>query len=239
VTLTNLAVAGTYTVRVIPPSGQLGTVVVGLSGKDIITIGAAAKAVNQKGVMGFSFTGTAGQRLGIGLVKLVTTPSNGYLSVYVYKPDGTQLTNFTASGAASGYALPILPVGGTYQIVIQPGNNKATYNLLLTADATGVLTSGSALTFKPTREGQAASYTFNATAGQSLNLQITGNTFIGYTYLYVYKPDETQLTYTYYYGSAAGASGTLALNNLPVAGTYTVRVIPPSGVLGSATIKLQ
>jgi hypothetical protein len=132
-------------------------------------------------------------------------------------------------------------VTGTYKILINPGNNAASFNLLLTEDAAGALTAnGAAQTFAPTRVGQAAAYTFSGTAGQNVNLQMAGVTFIGnYTYLYVYRPDGTQLNSMFVSGTAAGATKILTLNNLPATGTYTARVVPPNGKLGSATIKLQ
>jgi len=226
----------------VPPSGKLGAVTVGLSGNEAATVGDAAKPVNQQGAVGFSFAGSAGQRLGIGLANLNITPSNGSLTVYVYKPDGTSLTSCAMSGTAGGCALPILPTSGTYQIIVQPGNNTATYDLLLTEDASGTLDSnGTPQTFAPTRIGQAASYTFNAAAGQTVGLSMAGSTFVGYTYTYIYKPDGSQLNTmsAYYNNSGAGGTAQVTLTNLATSGTYTARVIPPNGKLGSVSVKMQ
>ena len=243
--LNNLPATGTYTVRLIPPSGQLGSVHIALRTEITgeLALGATASAVTLLAGQNasYTFTGTEGQRLGVGFENLAITPSNNNITVYIYKPDGTSLINCNISGTAGSCTPPSLPISGAYRLVVRPGNNVvASFDLLLTEDASGILeANGTAQTFTPTRVGQAMSYTFTGTAGQNANLQISGNTFFGYAYVYVYKPDGTQLIYTTALGSSLGASSNLALNNLPATGTYTVRLIPPSGQLGNLTIKLQ
>ncbi|MDR0247869.1 MAG: hypothetical protein LBI16_05715, partial [Burkholderiales bacterium] len=237
-TLNNLPTTGVYTARLVPPSGKLGSINVALRVEETgaLPLGGTGTTVNLLAAQNatYTFTGTVGQWLGVGFANLSVMPSNGSVSVTVYKPDGTSLTNCSINGTASGCVLPKLPVTGTYKILINPGNNTASFKLLLTADATGVLASNGIQTFTPSRVGQAASYTFSVTAGQTVGLSMSGSTFTGYTYAYIYKPDGSQLTNTYAYSNgSSGGTGQVTLTNLAVAGTYTVRVIPPSGQLGT------
>lgn len=140
----NLPADGTYRVRLIPPSGNaMGgmqvTLVQDISDVAIINGSNQQVSLNATQNAYFTFEGTAGQWLGLGLEDLEVTPSNGSLSVTVLKPDGSQLGNFTARSPASGYALPKLPVTGTYKVQIVPGTNTASFKLLLTEDERGVL----------------------------------------------------------------------------------------------------
>jgi hypothetical protein len=83
--------------------------------------------------------------------------------------------------------------------------------------------------------GQNARYSFTATAGQNLSLAFVGPTFPGYwTYAYVFKPDGTQLTHTYFNGT----STTLDLANLPVSGTYSVFITPPGTATGTMGVRI-
>ncbi|MCL2297796.1 MAG: IPT/TIG domain-containing protein [Proteobacteria bacterium] len=245
-TLNNLPATGTYTVRVVPPNGKLGSVNVALLAEatGALTPGSAAQTVNLLTGQNASYTfeGTAGQWFGLGLSDLTITPAGGWITITVLRPDGGTLESFWSYATpAAGFAIRQLPTTGAYKILIEPGNNTASFDLLLTEDASGTLVANAAAqTFAPTRIGQSASYTFNGTAGQNVNLHMSGNTFVGYTYVYVYGPSGAQQTSTWlYYGSGAGTSTVLTLNNLPATGTYTVRVVPPSGVLGSINVALQ
>ncbi len=240
--LTTLPVTGNYIVRV-SPTGGTGSVTVALlidvSGSLVVDSSATAVslAAAQSGI--YTFSGTAGQNLGLGLAGIVTDPAGGSISVTINSPDGSLLGSFNTSGSTGGYALPRLPITGTYTVRVDPGLNSTVLNLLLSSDVTGTLTAnGAALTFSPARAGQAASYTFNGAAGQNLLLSMTGDTFPGYTLFYVYKPSGAQLTYSYtYYSSGAATSGAQNLNNLPMTGSYIVRVVPPVSS-GSVTIAL-
>ncbi|SFI48535.1 hypothetical protein SAMN04515618_1301, partial [Collimonas sp. OK307] len=222
----------------VTPQGSIGTVSMALNTPVALTVDGAATVVNlTAGRAGlFNFTGSAGQSLGLGLAGISVTPAGGYISVTINKPDGSTLASFNAWGPDNAYAFPLLPVTGTYSVLLSPGNNAATLNLLVSSDATGsLITNGAALNFSPTRVGQAASYTFAGTVGQTINLSIAGDTFPGSTYFTVYKPDGTQLNYTWIYSNGTATSGSLTLSNLPVTGTYTVRVTPPGSLGGVST----
>ena len=243
--LKNLPVAGTYTVFISPQglaTGSISTTLWTDAAATVPTNGSATALTLPIGRDGrYTFTGTAGQYLGLGLTNLVTTPAGQYVYLYVYKPDGSELKycSYTYSGMSCD--LPVLPVTGTYTIWVDNDNWASTFNLLLSLDVTGTLTiNGPAQSFTTTRVGQNARYTFTDSVGQNLSLVLSGDTFPGYTYVYVYKLDGTQLTYTsVYYSTGAGTTVTLNLNNLPVAGTYTVFVTPSGVATGSISVKLN
>lgn len=84
--------------------------------------------------------------------------------------------------------------------------------------------------------GQNARYTFSGTAGQSYSVIWSGSTFSGNSsYMFVHKPNGTNLTYTTFNGAGA-ASGTLSLTNVPTTGTYTIFVTPYQTATGQITI---
>nr|WP_226993979.1 IPT/TIG domain-containing protein [Myxococcus hansupus] len=167
--------------------------------------GAETTFVGQAGQNGFyDFAGTAGERLGLGVTSVATSPS-GNVVISILKPDGTSLVNcgnFTAPGECD---LPALPVTGTYFVTVNPsGLATAEVGLLLSTSLGGVLTvDGSALTFSTTRVGQDGFYTFDASVGSNLTLVLAGNTFASNTLVRVLRPDGTQLT-TQTLGSSSG-----------------------------------
>ncbi|WP_018608726.1 beta strand repeat-containing protein, partial [Uliginosibacterium gangwonense] len=243
--LSNLPVSGTYTVRIIPGSGATGSLILGLQA-DLtgpLTAGAPLSlnlAAGQNAT--YTFTGAAGQNVELGLSG-DTLVGSTYL--YVYKPDGTQLNSASlsySSGASTGTALALanLPANGTYTVRVQPNGGVAgSITLGLQSDLTGVLTAGTPVTLN-FAANQNATYTFNGTVGQNVELSLGGDTLAGQTYVYVYNPDGSRLNYTsLYYGSGAATTTTLTLNNLPANGAYTVRVQPNGGVAGSITLGLQ
>ncbi len=70
-----------------------------------------------------TFSGTAGQQLGLTLSSFTTSVSGATLNVIVLKPDGTQLTNnnFTAAQTSPTPSrdLPVLPTTGSYTVQVR------------------------------------------------------------------------------------------------------------------------
>ncbi|MFD8917445.1 RHS repeat-associated core domain-containing protein [Streptomyces sp. NPDC059569] len=81
----------------------------------------------------YTFTGTAGQKLTLGL----DTPPGAW-SLSVHGPDGKWLVDGRNMSATTvSYALPALPANGTYTLSVDPNSLKTgTWNLGLTAAAT-------------------------------------------------------------------------------------------------------
>jgi large repetitive protein len=255
--MNNLPATGTYTVLVDPYGGNLGLVNLqatllgttppaGQTPNGTIAIDGAATSVTlTSGQEGrYTFTGTVGQKLGLGLGTLAFTPSPNSLSVVVTLPDNTTVlvtcpTIFSPGGSCN---LPPLPSTGTYTVRLNPGvGYAATLSVSLSADIASTLAVGAAVTtFNTTRIGQNGRYTFSGSAGQNLSLSWSGATIPGfYSYMYVYKPDGSELTNTYFGDAASGrVSGTLDLTSLPATGTYTIFVDPYSDSTGSVALQL-
>lgn len=233
--LPSLPVAGTYAVRVVPTGAYTGTVMVGVTqtAAASLPVGVAAQpislAAGQNGV--YSFSSTQGQNLGFGLTNLSTSPSNRTLTVTIANSNGTVLASYSP-WCSTAYALPTLPMTDTYTVTVDPGTAAATFNLQLLADQTATLAlNGVPTTFTSNAAGQYATYSFAGVAGQSNAVIVTGNSFSGSTYVYVYKPDGTLWTST-----STSGSTQFNLPALPVAGAYSLRVEPQGTATGSLTL---
>ena len=237
--LNSLPVDGTYQVVVDPAYGETATAQVLLSQGAKVAGGLQVDGASQgftTQVPGqnvyFTFNATAGQNLGLGLSDLLTPGSTGYVAVYVYRPDGSQVAydNCYAANNGCDVNLPSL-MAGTYSVVVIPpttGNRTLSFQATVSADITGTLQSNTAYALNLARPGQNARMALVATAGQTAILAISGQATMpaGRTVYYtVYKPDGSVLQSSGIYTS----TGTLSLTNLPVSGTYTVFVDPYYG----------
>jgi hypothetical protein len=204
----------------------------------------ATLAAGQNG--DYTFSGTIGQRLGLGIGNLTTTPSGQSILVSLIAPD--KATTVVNCNSGYGYVspggacvFPALPSTGTYTVRVVPsGATAASFTLTLSSEVTGALVAnGATTTFSTTRAGQNARYSFNATAGQNASLTWSGVTFAGtWTYLHILKPDGTELAAPYFGAGYNNAAGSVSLPNLPATGTYTVLVQPYPGSTGQVSIGL-
>ncbi|MBD0369821.1 MAG: IPT/TIG domain-containing protein [Pyrinomonadaceae bacterium] len=226
-----LGSTGTYTIILDPPDTRTGGVTFTLNDvpPDVSgTITPGGPSVTKSNTVGgqniaVTFDGTAGQRVSLNTVIQGFTR---WPYVSIYKPDGNRLV-----GPANGYIDALtLPVTGTYKILGDPFDletGQMTFTLYDVVDVTGTITpGGSSVTSTVTTPGQNIRLTFDGTAGQQVNLGISGNTFpfIAYagaygSYVSVLKPDGVSMFDVPMNGSSSGSTGTLTL---PATGTYTV-----------------
>ncbi|AMP05361.1 beta strand repeat-containing protein [Collimonas pratensis] len=243
--LNNLSQTGTYTVFAVPAAGGTGQVALQLLSPitGVLTADGAPLAINQTpGATGkYTFNGTIGQRLGLGVAGVTVTPAGGSASWSVIAPNGATLVNCTSFSVGSGCVLPQLNAAGVYTIVLVPSSATTAVQatLTLSSEVTGALTTNAAATtFATTRAGQNGRYTFSATAGDNYNLAWTNTTFNGYwSYLYVYAPDGSQIAAPNF-SAASSSTGEVQLNNLSQTGTYTVFVVPAAGGTGQVALQL-
>ena len=248
--LTNLPVSGTYSVVVSSRFGDTGNFTATLSSDVSATLApdtTFALSLARPGQNGrLTFSGTAGQQLGLTLKNIVlqnVTPSNAAGSVTVYKPDGAGL----ASAAFQNNSVPIidlptLPVTGTYAVFVDPPYAvTGTMDALLTADVQATLDVDGGLTdVAISLTGQTARLSFNGIAGQDLglgigNLVLTPSNSTYYATFQVLKPDGTTFA-----SISCGAPGcSKSFPTLPVTGTYTIVVTPYQGGTGSFTATLS
>ena len=240
--------AGTHTVVLTPSPGNVtasvtlkswastrvtGTLTVGTANTFTSTV---PGQVVQK-----TFSGTAGQQLGLSLASFTTSVSGATLNAIVLKPDGTPLTSTTFT-AANGIDVPVLPTTGAYTVQVYPFTKHATTftgQVLVLQDVAATLaTNGTPTAVSLTQPGQQARVTFVGTAGQDWTLELSGLTLgSGGQYLMyqVFRSDGSSVFNDTCYPSGVGCSKAwLGM----AAGTHTVVLTPyPSSVTASVTLK--
>lgn len=236
---TTLPVTGTYTIVVDPTGLSTGNMTLTLTSPvtGTITLDGATVLVSLTKAgrtARYTFSGTAGQWLSLGLTPVTIASS----TVTLLKPDGTQLASTTVGTAGGGLEPPsTLPTTGTYTIVVDPaGTNTGNITLKLMSYLSGTLNlNGTATTTAITPIGRNARYTFSGTTGQWVSLGLTGVTITSST-VTLWKPDGTQFTST----SIGTSGGSLdAPTALPTTGTYTVTVNPALQYTGNITLTLS
>jgi len=171
-----------------------------------------------------SFTGTAGQRMGLQISGQQTLLADRDVYYTVHAPDGSVLTSKALRGGGM-LALPALPVDGTYQVFVDPDHGETlTAQVRLAIEGLGV--TSEPVSYEARSAGDAAYFTFIAKDGDNLGLGISELSIIGdggsHAYVQVHWPDGKRWSRTCYV-SDGGCQ--MNLSNLS-AGTYAVVVEP-------------
>jgi large repetitive protein len=236
------AAGGTYTVQVDPYKGSTGnlTLILVETLDDAIAIDGLGKvvsmAVGQNARL--TFSATAGQKLGLGVSGVTTTPSGRNVDTSVLGPTGATVVD--CGGASSLAECDItIPATGSYTIVAdQEQDAAATATLTLSTDINGVLkvTDTQPTLFETSRPGQNGRFTFAGTAGGNYGLALTDNTIAGsLTYIRVYGPSGNQLDSA---GISIGGTANIDLVNVTDSGTYAVVIDPYQGNVGQLKLAL-
>lgn len=237
-----LATAGTHAIVVAPRPGVAGSATLTLSQEitGSITIDGAAVPVGiarpgQRARL--TFVGTAGQRVSLLMAGISITSG----TVSILRPDGTPLGSSVGFGAGADATLDAqpLPVTGTYSVLGDPANAyTGNVTLSLSQELTGTIAVGGApVTATITRAGQRMRLTFSGTAGQWLNLGLTGSTFTtGTTTATISDPGGTTVA-----AGIFGASNTAVDTPTPLVttGTYTLLIDPSQSATGAVTLTLS
>jgi hypothetical protein len=243
----SLPSTGTYSVLLEPFYGATWQAQVALDpgvGLDVngamATLGAAVAGEPLR----YRFSGTAGQRLHVGLAGLAyTAPSTSATTLSILRPDGVSLGSvscYTSGSGACEWSSTGLPASGTYSLTVTPPGTSilAGGTLALSTPLAGTLVIGDpAQAVEIARPGQTARYTFAGTAAQLLRLNWTGTAVSGgaTVAVSVLKPDGSTL------GSGSfgnGATGGLDIASLPSTGTYTIVFDPASAGTMLAPVSL-
>ena len=184
--LPKLPMTGTYSLVVSVGPATLNTYVRAVTDPVLAIDGASAPTSLDFAFQStrFVFEAAAGQRIGIGVMGLTLTPSTGNVSFAAYLPDGTTLSSSSLPycGAATAQnpqancdgELPAT-VAGTYTLVAQsPSNAYANFSIELNSEVTGTLAVDTQQEVTLARVGQDARFTFTATAGDSLAIDVSG-----------------------------------------------------------------
>jgi len=242
--LPNLPV-GTYTVAVSNTAAATGSVQVLLSsGTPVATDGTpvsfSASGAGEKAY--YTFAGTAGQNIGIGLTNMALAPGPfTNIGVVVYKPDGSNLASANCHYTYTGCQLALrgLPATGTYRIEVSPNNASQTMSFTMSlSQALGgaINPSATPLPLNFASAGQFAQYTFTATAGQNVTLRLDPTSITptdSELMMRVFNPSGSQVTYV----AVTSTGAAINLTNL-VAGTYAVTIVPTYAATGTAQFKL-
>lgn len=195
------------------------------------TVAASITTANKTGLM--VFDGVAGQRVSIGFSGVTVTQ----FAARVYGPDGVAMTTSTTLNTSGGSVdVPMLPMTGTYTIVLDPVSTY-TGNITVTVstELTGTITpGGAAVPITISRVGQNARYTFTGTAGQTISLGVTSVTITSLN-VSILKPDGTALVAPTPFGTGGGA---IDSQILPTSGTYAILIDPSLAYTGNVTLTL-
>jgi hypothetical protein len=252
VPLSNLPQSGTYTLKILPPSGKTGTFAVGITDN----MGAAVSinsqttyttAYNGQGLQ-LTFNGQAGQYLSVGVYHSCTIDA-GYVAT-VLKPDGTTLqekltptlsstgcTSTSYQYATANLNLPVLPQTGTYTVLVRPTKVvRLTLTVSVTSGIPAAVSVNSQANYTGAYNGQGVQLTFSGNTGQFISVGVYHSCSAGYGYAAtVIMPNGTALLSTSSPTlSTAGcansaqryATSNLNLPALPMTGTYTILVQP-------------
>ncbi len=243
-----LPVTGTYIVFVEPESAAKGAATAAMEilldpGQNLVVDGPTINST--VGVAGgsarYTFAGTAGQNLGLGVGNLALNPAAD-ATVSVYKPDGTSLIamSCTRTVGSCGVALTNLPGAGIYGVVVRPASGATGgFSVTLSSDLAGSLSAGGApVSISLNRSGRNARLVFAGSASQTLRLNWSGVAIAGAAgnaLATVYRPDGSSLGNLQL---ANGIAGGYDLSALPATGNYTLFIDPPADAAMNATLTL-
>lgn len=241
--LPSLPVTGTYTAMFDPYRGETATLSAQLLKGSSYELTADGSSLSQSTSnnwrpMYFYFSGTAGEKLGLGFSS-TSLSSGSNLHFVITRPNGNSMYNTSScavsTGCDAGTALVNLPETGTYAVSVDPiGAATMGYTATLSHEQTGSLTANTPASVSVSRRGQNLRYTFSGTAGTAAAIEVYGISTTPSSKsvsFYIYKPDGTQ-----WFTRNATDSYALAMWNLPATGTYTVFASPDVGATASMNL---
>ena len=241
--------AGTYSIVVSPWSTgtmQFTTVIApDVAGGTLVSGTAQNLSITEGQAERFTFSGTAGQTVGLDLSGLATTPTGQPVDISVYRPDLGVITTTNAyaststTNATTTLNLSSLPVSGTYTVIVNGNLNDAVSGqlTLVGGDTSALTVNGSVVTETSTSAGENVGYSFTATQGQNLELIMTNFSVTGGADQFnvsVYNSGNSLVQSALCQPGVATVCD-ISLWNL-AAGKYTVIATPPgAGVLQVTT----
>ncbi|HUA80251.1 MAG TPA: hypothetical protein VL997_07765 [Dyella sp.] len=249
INLGNAPTSGTYQVVLAPGSGVIGSMQVELEPGMVVAANATpqtytANVANQNIYLAFSATQGENLELTLNNVNAAGASSNQFI-VYVYSPAGAQVASFTcyASNPGKSCSQHLWDLAaGHYQAVVTPNDGGTiSFTALLQDDLVAPTMSPNSTQSVSLAAGQVQRYTFNANAGDTVALELSGlvTTPTGQSVTFaVYSPNQGAITtsMTAYTSFTPTSSQAVNLSNLPATGTYTVIVSPNYGLPATAQL---
>ena len=254
VNLQNLPASGTYLVVVSIISGTAGSAQLTWAPSVSGTLVANGNVQGYQANVGgqnvyLTFGADQGDNLELTINGIaISGSSSAGVQVDVYSSNGTDVYSlYCYSTSPSGSCrLPLWNLAaGTYSVVVSPPDvtSRISFNAILTSDIVGPVLAVNTPTTINLAAGQSERLTFNANAGDTVALQLSGvsTTPAGQPmYVQVYSPGSTPpFSKTSWYSIlSTTSSATANLQNLPASGTYLVVISLASGTPGSAQLTL-
>src|SRR5579859_5624668 len=247
-----IPVTGNYAIHIVHSGTYTGSETTQLSSAQdfvapIIPGGAAVRVpasgdtvIGQNGRL--TFTAAAGQKVSLNVTNSTYGPLASSCTVSIKDPSGTGLSAISCT-SGQGYYLDTLTLAsaGTYTVFVDPQQRttgNATIQLNDASDATGTIAiDGAAVTATTTVQGEDARFSFNATAGQKVFLQVSNVTNPGATVILV-RPDGTQQAFIVIGPTTPGQVFNLDTQTLATTGTYVLWVRHSTNYVGSETLQL-
>jgi large repetitive protein len=245
--LSALPSTGTYSLRMVPASGDAGSITTGFASSSAFWPSSSTSVSGSATPTTpwiSTFVGKVGQFLTIN----VGETSGLNTKITVTDPNGQAVATVTGKASSStNYStlllpLPKLAVAGVYTVTIADLDSSASsYTLKVVPDLSGgsLTTDGSTTQLAPGAIGQGAYFTFAGTAGQAAVINTSWSSLNEGVTWAVYAPDGSLLQ------TPTGQTNTSSIFALTPSqtGTYTIRLEPTLPVIssasGSATIAIS
>ncbi|MGW2055007.1 RHS repeat-associated core domain-containing protein [Streptomyces sp. NPDC001840] len=241
--VTDLPLAGQYSLIVRPGTGNIGSATVtvskrvegllDLAGPTSVT---PLSRAGQDGIL--TFSALLGDSLSLGID---TATVNKSMYARLYGPDGDQVfSRYVGANGAGAIDLDALTQSGPYTLTLDP-DGAATGTVKVTgshyADAGILDPAAPAVELPIDRIGQDGRATFTATAGQRISLGTAASGLGSYTRMEIRRPNGSQLDF---YTVPDNSSAEWDSSVLPDSGTYTIAALPNNALAtGRLTMTLS
>ena len=186
-------------------------------------------ATNKYGLV--LFDGVAGAWMSLQMANFTITPSSSTISYTIYKPDNTQFAAGTLAPAGLSIHLPVLPMDGTYALLLRTGLAQVSLEAKLETNRF-LPTDAAPLDFARVT-GQSTRALIAGVAGEQRAIMVAGLAITpatGPLDVYILLPSGTMFRRT----NAAGLGTTTPLAPFTATGTYAVMLAPPAGAMQSS-----
>ncbi|MFG3552845.1 VWD domain-containing protein [Micromonospora sp. NPDC047557] len=241
----DLAVTGTYALRVTAAPGDTGRAAVRVyaardSGGTLQPNGPTVTAsIEHPGARArYRFTGHQGERIYVEVPGSTLTDQCSPLELL--DAEGKLLRSGCVVNGVGEIDGTLLPVDGTYTVVVDPverGTGSVTLRLVVGRDRDATIAlGGPPVVADVDRPGAVTGYRFTATAGTSVTVTATAATLPDQCGVLVLRaPDGSTLTS----GCVVNGAGGITATTLPAAGEYTLLVDPSGAATGRVTLAVR
>jgi hypothetical protein len=239
-----LPATGTYSILVDPQGTDTGVTLlhlISVTDQSVpTTIGGSpvAATISQPGgVSRLTFTGSAGQKVGVEVTNS-TVPDSCVLALR--KPNGDQISGGCIIGGKGFIDGTVLPDSGQYTVVVDPSARdigQSSVRVFAITDSQGTIAvNGSDVTVTIGQPGGVARLTFSGTAGQSVAIDVVSSTLPNQCgVVYLRDPANNEVAG----GCIVDGKGGITSKTLPATGQYTIVIDPGWPDTGNAVLRLH